>query len=130
VAVGALMIAKGMMLVFAGDPQAAYATGGTLKPPHAVAMHAILVLPALAWLSSFANWSERRRVGIVLVASAGYVTLTAAVAAGTYMGGDWRHWPAGMIALLAAAALSLLASSMTTLSAAASAPTARGIQHS
>jgi hypothetical protein len=80
-AVGALMIAKGMMLVFAGDPQAAYTTGGSLKPLHAVAMHAILVLPATAWLLSFANWSERRRVGFVLVASAGYVTLTAVLAA-------------------------------------------------
>src|SRR5260370_33552854 len=34
-AVGASMIAKGMLLVFKGDPQAAYATGGTLKPTHA-----------------------------------------------------------------------------------------------
>ena len=53
--VGALMIATGMMLVFAGNPQAAYTTGGTLKPTHAVTMHAILVLPLLAWLLSFAG---------------------------------------------------------------------------
>jgi hypothetical protein len=45
---GALMIAKGMSLVFTGDPQAAYLTGGSLKPTHAVTMHAVLVLPALA----------------------------------------------------------------------------------
>src|SRR5438093_2182892 len=59
--VGAMMILKGMLLVFAGNPQAAYATGGTLKPTHGVTMHGILVLPALAWLLSFARWSERRR---------------------------------------------------------------------
>ena len=47
--VGALMIAKGMVLVFRGNPQAAYATAGSLKPTHAVTMHAILVLPLLAW---------------------------------------------------------------------------------
>ena len=47
VGVGALMIAKGMRLVFAGDPQSAYATGGIFKPTHAVTMHAILVLPML-----------------------------------------------------------------------------------
>jgi hypothetical protein len=33
-----------------GDPQAACAAIGTLSPVHAVAMPAILVLPALAWL--------------------------------------------------------------------------------
>jgi hypothetical protein len=54
-AAGALMIAKGMMLVFAGDEHAGYATGGTLKPTHAVTMHAILILPALAWLLSLAT---------------------------------------------------------------------------
>jgi hypothetical protein len=79
VVVGALMIAKGMMLVFAGNPQAAYATGGALKPTHAVTMHAILVLPALAWLVSFVNWTEQRRLAVVLVAAAGYVVLAGAV---------------------------------------------------
>jgi hypothetical protein len=86
VVVGALMIAKGMVLVFAGDPQAAYATGGALKPTHAAFMHAILVLPALAWLLSFANWSERRRLGVVLVAAAGYVALAGVVVAGNVIG--------------------------------------------
>jgi hypothetical protein len=52
-AVGAIMIAKGMMLVFAGHPERAYETGGALKPTHFITMHAILVLPAMAWLLSF-----------------------------------------------------------------------------
>ena len=52
---------QGMRLVFAGDAPQAYETGGTLKPTHAVTLHAILVLPALAWLVSFADWSEESR---------------------------------------------------------------------
>jgi hypothetical protein len=67
VVVGAFMIAKGMRLLFAGYPQAAYATGGTLKPTHAATMHAILVLPVLARLLSFVDWTERRRLAVVLL---------------------------------------------------------------
>jgi len=78
--VGALMIVKGMTLVFVGDPLAAYATGGALKPTHFVTMHAILVLPMLAWLLSFAHWSERRRIGAVLLAAAGYIAVAGVVA--------------------------------------------------
>jgi hypothetical protein len=96
VVVGALMIAKGMMLVFAGNPQAAYATGGSLKPTHAVTMHAILLLPILAWLRSFVNWSERRRLRVVLVAAGGYIVLAGVVALGNLSGlelGDCRCQP-------------------------------------
>ena len=81
--VGGLMIGQGMRLVFAGDPQAAYATGGSLKPIHAVTMHAILVLPVLAWLLSFTNWTEERRVRVVLLGAAVYVIVTAVVVGNT-----------------------------------------------
>jgi hypothetical protein len=56
---GGVMIATGMRLVFAGDPQLAYATGGWLKPVHAVLMHGILVLPLLAWVISRTDWDKR-----------------------------------------------------------------------
>jgi hypothetical protein len=79
-ATGATMIARGMMLVFAGHPAAAYATGGALKPTHAVTMHAILVLPLLAWLLSFADWSERDRLRAVLLASTAYFVLASVIA--------------------------------------------------
>ena len=46
-----------------------------MKVPHAVAMHAIQVLPALAWLLGFAALGERRRVGLVWAATAGYGAL-------------------------------------------------------
>jgi hypothetical protein len=84
--VGALMIAKGVRLVIAGNPQAAYASGGTLKPAHAVTMHGILVLPMLAWLLSFTHWSERRRIEIVLVAAAAYIAVAALVFAASLAG--------------------------------------------
>jgi hypothetical protein len=84
--VGAVMIARGMTLVFAGDPQAAYATGGSLKPLHAVTMHAILVLPTLAWLLSFTNWSEQRRLKVVLAAAASFVVLVVVVAVVNFVG--------------------------------------------
>lgn len=63
-----------------GNPQAAYAAIGNLKPVHGVALHAILVLPALAWLLGRTGWSERRRVRWVATAIAGYAVLIAVVA--------------------------------------------------
>jgi hypothetical protein len=80
-ATGALMIAKGMRLVFAGDAQHAYAAGGSLKPTHAVTMHALLVLPLFAWLLSRTDWSADRQTRAVVIASAAYLLFAAAVAA-------------------------------------------------
>lgn len=91
VIVGGFMIARGMMLVFAGDPQAAYSTGGALKATHAVMMHAILGLPALARLLFFVNWTERRRLGVVLLAAAGYVMIAAIVAIENVVGLELRQ---------------------------------------
>ncbi|MGE3286253.1 MAG: hypothetical protein AB7J32_09130 [Pseudonocardia sp.] len=51
-AAGAVMIAVGIMLVNAGDPQAAYARGGFLKLTHFAAMHGIAILPILARLAA------------------------------------------------------------------------------
>ena len=73
--VGGVMIATGMRFVFGGDPQRAYATGGSLKPLHAALMHGILVLPVLAWLISRRPWDDRTqaltlRAGIAIYAVA------------------------------------------------------------
>lgn len=48
---------------------------GVMKVPHAVAMHAVQVLPALAWLLSFAPVDERRRHTLVRAGAAGYAAL-------------------------------------------------------
>jgi hypothetical protein len=79
-AAGAVMIADGAARARGGQPQLAYTTAGALKPVHAVAMHAILVLPALAWLLPFTGWTERRRRWLVQAACAAYSALTAVVA--------------------------------------------------
>jgi hypothetical protein len=126
VVVGALMIAKGMLLVFRGDPQAAYATGGVLKPTHAVALHAILVLPALAWLLSFTNWSEERKLRLIAVAAAGYVAFAVVMGVANFTGLSLASPPIATIALLAA--LSVLATGWLAISSAARATTSKGIQ--
>jgi hypothetical protein len=62
------------------------APAGTMKVPHAVAMHAIQVLPGLAWLLSFAAVPERRRLSLVWAASVGYGALVTVSVAQTAAG--------------------------------------------
>lgn len=80
-AVGAVMIADGVSLSRGGNPQLAYTTAGALKPVHFAAMHAILVVPALAWLMRFTSWTERRRTRVIQATAALY----ALVVAGTWI---------------------------------------------
>ena|SRR5436190_4360588 len=126
-AVGASMIAKGMRLVLAGAPRTAYATGGTLKPTHFVTMHAILVLPALAWLLSFANWSERRRVRVVLLGAAGYLVLAAGVAVENVV--EPAAWKTLGFALSMVGVLALTAAGLLALAGVAGAPVAEGCRY-
>ncbi|KAA2259588.1 hypothetical protein F0L68_21725 [Solihabitans fulvus] len=85
-AVGAVMIAKGEILANSGQLELAFATGGSYKPAHAAPMHAILVLPALAWLLSFTDWPEARRLLVVRVAVGCYLVVAAAVMLATFLG--------------------------------------------
>lgn len=48
---------------------------GALKVPHAVTIHGLQVLPALAWLTQFTRWSERRRTRLVATAAVAYAGL-------------------------------------------------------
>jgi hypothetical protein len=75
--VGGWMIQHGLGLAEEGatDGLTTFGTAGVMKVPHAVAIHGIQVLPALAWLLSFAAMPEQRRVGLVRVAVLGYVAL-------------------------------------------------------
>jgi hypothetical protein len=76
-AVGGWMIQHGVGPASDGQTMGltTFGAAGVMKVPHAVAIHAIQVLPALAWLLSFATISERRRVGLVGTATVGYVAL-------------------------------------------------------
>ncbi|MTD58707.1 hypothetical protein [Amycolatopsis pithecellobii] len=80
-AVGAVMIADGVSLSRGGHLELAYTTAGALKPVHFVAMHAILVIPALAWLLRFTTWTERKRTRVIAATAALY----AVVIAGTWL---------------------------------------------
>ncbi|MCE7000583.1 hypothetical protein LZG04_38080 [Saccharothrix sp. S26] len=55
--------------------------GGSWKLAHGVAMHGVLLLPALAWALSFTTWSEHQRTRTVALASTAYCALIAAAAA-------------------------------------------------
>ncbi|MFG2887163.1 hypothetical protein ACGFYV_33580 [Streptomyces sp. NPDC048297] len=65
---GAAMIARGVVLTRTGHQEAAYHSTAPLKPLHGVSLHAVLVLPLLAWLLSRTSWSERTRWRIVATA--------------------------------------------------------------
>jgi hypothetical protein len=75
--VGGWMIQHGLALAEEGatDGLTTFGAAGVMKVPHAVAIHGIQLLPALAWLLSFAALPEPRRVALVRVAVAGYVAL-------------------------------------------------------
>jgi len=49
-------------------------------------MHGVLLLPLFAWLLTFTDWSERRRLVVVSIASCAYVGIAAAVAVGNLAG--------------------------------------------
>ena len=54
-----------------------FGEAGYVVFPHLLALHGLLVLSALAWLLSFTALSERRQLGVVQAATAGYVALIA-----------------------------------------------------
>lgn len=70
---GAAMIARGVVLTRTGHQEAAYHSTAPLKPLHGVSLHAVLVLPALAWLLSRTRWSETLRRRILYAAIGCYV---------------------------------------------------------
>jgi len=75
---GGVMIATGMQLVFGGELQRAYGTGGWLKPVHGALMHGVLALPLLAWLLSTTDWEERTQTRGVSIGIAVYALIVAA----------------------------------------------------
>ncbi len=98
-ATGAVMIGRGVVAARGGDPQAAYTTAGSLKPLHAVAMHAILVLPALAWVLRFTRWPEAHRLLVVKIAVAADAVLTAVIGVESFTGVDPLAAPLPVLAL-------------------------------
>jgi hypothetical protein len=108
-AVGGVMIATGMVSVYQGDRQAAYLLGGWLKPAHAALMHAVTVLPALAWLASFTDQPEDHRVRLTALAAVGYLVAAVSVAVMTVAGSS----VVGGVGVAVGAAMLLAAGGLT-----------------
>jgi hypothetical protein len=86
---GAVMIATGVRLVIGGNPGSAYATGGWLKPVHAVLMHGILVLPLLAWAVSRTDWDDRTQSRAVRVGTIAYAIIVVVAASVSVLAAAW-----------------------------------------
>jgi hypothetical protein len=82
---GGVMIATGVRLVFRGDPQLAYSTGGWLRPAHAALMHGILVLPLIAWWMARADWDERAQTRAVWTSIGLYAVVVAGAVAASML---------------------------------------------
>lgn len=116
-ATGAVMVARGVTESRGGGAQLAYDTAGSLKPLHAVAMHAVLVLPALAWLLTQTSWTEERRLRLVWVAVAADAVLTVVVGYEAFAGIAPLTPPLGLGLASAAALIVLATTGMTALHA-------------
>jgi hypothetical protein len=114
VLVGAVMIATGISRALGGEQQAAYAVGGALKPAHAVTMHGVLVLPAVAWLLARAGWPEHRRSRVVWLAVAGYALLAGVVVAESFAGVSPLQGPAAATTLAIAGGLAVGAAGLVS----------------
>lgn len=78
---GVAMIIRGETLIGSGHRTEAYDTAGFLTWFHAVTLHAVLVLPVLAWLLGRTDLSERTRRRVVAAGTISYVVVAAAVLA-------------------------------------------------
>jgi hypothetical protein len=79
-AIGGIILGEGLRQQEAGPVSSPVQFGetGVMNVPHALAIHALQVLPVLGWLLLFSRWDERRRTALVLCAAAGYATIIAA----------------------------------------------------
>jgi hypothetical protein len=80
---GVELIARGEILIKSGHLQAGYDTAGSLKWVHGVTLHALLVLPALAWLLAHYGRDEQRRTHAITTAIGLYTLATITVPFGT-----------------------------------------------
>jgi len=93
---GGITIGNGLQKVFEPETQkfvssgiesaSIFGTAGNMKVPHAVTLHAIQVLPLLAWLLFFTRRSESRRTKTTLMAAVGYIGLAVVIAIQTFSG--------------------------------------------
>jgi hypothetical protein len=80
-AAGVAMIVRAQLLSRGGDVQAAYDHAGFLKWFHAVTLHAVLVLPLLAWWTNRAGYDQAGSVRLVRQGVGCYLAAAAVVLA-------------------------------------------------
>jgi hypothetical protein len=85
-----------------------FGAAGGIKVPHAVSLHAVQLLPVLAWLLGFTGWAQRRRTLVVLVAAAGYLGLFGVTVVQTFSGVPTLELDAGVAVVLVASVLALI----------------------
>lgn len=85
---GGQMIVHGLEQVTTGTgrPPNVFGAAGVLKVPHAVTIHAVQVLPAIAWLLALSAWSIERQRRIVVLAITGYAGLVLVAVIQTFGG--------------------------------------------
>lgn len=116
-AIGAFMIFLGVREARTVSQAAAYTVAAAFKSGHAATMHGILILPALAWLCSFAGWDEARRVRVVALGCAGYLLAAGIVVVDTFIAvNPLAPWSAPVVntVLAAGATAALLAAGALT----------------
>ncbi len=114
----------GMLLLVAGQlfgvPMISRGThtfgvAGNMKIPHALALHGAQILPLLAWLLIFSNWSETRRTLTVLLGTASYAGLVAVTAFQAFRGLALLNLNASAAMVLVTSLVFFLAAYVTTL---------------
>ena len=86
--IGALMIGLGTNATRTISQAAAYTVATAFKSGHAATMHGILILPALAWLTSFTDWSEAQRLRVVGLGCLAYLLAAGVVVVDTFTSVD------------------------------------------
>jgi hypothetical protein len=81
-----MLVSQGVGVQMIAEGGNTYGVAGALKVPHAVTLHAVQVLPALAILLLVARSTERRRLQIVALGAVGYAVLIASTLVQTYDG--------------------------------------------
>lgn len=87
-AIGAFMIGLGVNATRTISQAAAYTVATAFKSGHAATMHGILILPALAWLASYTNWTEAQRIRVIALACTGYLLAAGVVVIDTFTAVD------------------------------------------
>lgn len=109
-ALGGAIIAVGVPAAIAdqaavfGPEGVVFGEAGILKSPHGIAMHAIQVLPLLAWLAQVAGWKERLRIRAVVSAIVGYSALLGVSSFQAFTGQATLHLAAPSLAVAGVAA--------------------------